>query len=373
MRATLKLALPLIVSVALVSLFYATYQVRTERRNLRNDLSRRSVVLAESLQDNVEPLIAKPLEKSSEKSLLRLVERFGQREHLKGVAVYDAQGAPSALTTSAASDLKTIPPVATRAIKEDSGSGEFFTSNNTPLHIYALPLHRGDKVAGALAVLYDTTYIETRVSLALRDSLLNALVQTLLITGLALVLVRWTFTDPLKSMTKWLHSLRAGSTQPSSQLPAGDLFEQIHKEVAHLAQDLSTARAAAQREARLRETQSSLWTAERLRASLRNKLQNQPLFVVSNREPYMHVRSEKDKSIGALVPASGLVTAIEPVLHACDGTWIAHGSGNADRETVDAHNRLRVPPDQPSYTLRRDRPSAANWTSRQIAGVSRVD
>ena len=54
-----------------------------------------------------------------------------------------------------------------------------------------------------------------------------------------------------------------------------------------------------------------------------------------------------------LVPASGLVTALEPVLLACDGTWIAHGSGNADRETVDEHDRLRVPPDQPSYTLRR--------------------
>ena len=53
------------------------------------------------------------------------------------------------------------------------------------------------------------------------------------------------------------------------------------------------------------------------------------------------------------VPASGLVTALEPILDACDGTWIAHGSADADRETVDAHDRLRVPPDQPHYTLRR--------------------
>src|SRR5205807_10007043 len=53
------------------------------------------------------------------------------------------------------------------------------------------------------------------------------------------------------------------------------------------------------------------------------------------------------------VPASGLVTALEPVLRACEGTWIAHGSGDADRETVDRHDRLRVPPDEPKYTLRR--------------------
>jgi trehalose 6-phosphate synthase len=53
------------------------------------------------------------------------------------------------------------------------------------------------------------------------------------------------------------------------------------------------------------------------------------------------------------VPASGVVTALEPVLLACDGTWIAHGSGTADRQTVDERDHLRVPPEHPSYTLRR--------------------
>jgi trehalose 6-phosphate synthase len=57
--------------------------------------------------------------------------------------------------------------------------------------------------------------------------------------------------------------------------------------------------------------------------------------------------------VSVIVPASGLVTALEPVLLACDGTWIAHGAGSADRETVDSHDRLRVPPDRPSYNLRR--------------------
>ncbi len=65
----------------------------------------------------------------------------------------------------------------------------------------------------------------------------------------------------------------------------------------------------------------------------------------------MHVKGDKGPEI--LVPASGLVTALEPVLVASDGTWVAHGSGSADRETVDQHDRLRVPPGSPSYTLRR--------------------
>jgi trehalose 6-phosphate synthase len=67
----------------------------------------------------------------------------------------------------------------------------------------------------------------------------------------------------------------------------------------------------------------------------------------------MHVFNEKDKSIDTIIPASGVVTALEPVLRACNGTWIANGSGNADREVVDAKDQLRVPPDHPSYTLRR--------------------
>jgi trehalose 6-phosphate synthase len=84
---------------------------------------------------------------------------------------------------------------------------------------------------------------------------------------------------------------------------------------------------------------------------VRSKLASSRLFVVSNREPYMHAK--EGKSFKVLIPASGLVTALEPILRACDGTWIAHGSGDADRENVDRFDRLQVPPDDPKYTLRR--------------------
>jgi trehalose 6-phosphate synthase len=118
-----------------------------------------------------------------------------------------------------------------------------------------------------------------------------------------------------------------------------------------MAESLARAREAAEAEARLRQTSDSLWTPERLKEFVRVKLEGRPIFVVSNREPYQHVRKGKD--IECIVPASGLVTAIEPVLKACGGTWIAEGNGDADRETVDATDRLRVPPEEPQYTLRR--------------------
>jgi len=349
MRTTLKMVLPLIVSVAAGCLIFAVYQVHTEKRILRNDLSHRAEILGDSLQDAVEPL----LEKKPDGSIQRLVERFAQREHLKGIAVYNANGTALAATSGLPPQLQSQPAAAVRAANHNTGSAEFVRIDQVPLHIYALPLHLKGQIVGTLVVLHDTSYIDTQISHTLRDSLLNAIIQTLLITALALVLVRWTFTGPLTQTAKWLRMLRTGQSHAPPALAQGEIFDEIHQEVTHLARDLSAARATAEEEARLRDSNASLWTAERLRVSVRNKLQNKPLFVVSNREPYIHVFNDKDKSVNVVIPASGVVTALEPVLLACDGTWIAHGSGSADREVVDAHDRLRVPPDRPTYTLRR--------------------
>jgi trehalose-6-phosphate synthase len=358
MRTTLKIVLPLIVSVAAVSLLFAAYQVRREKRMLRNDLSRRAEILGESLQESVEPL----LEHAQERNLQRLVDRFGQREHLKGVAIYNAAGTAIAITSAVAPAFRLRPAAGAQAAQRNTGAGQFLSGDqtlalgedsNAPIHIYALPLHRDGQVVGTLALLHDASYIDKQVSRTLRDSLVTAFVQTLLITGLALILVRWTFTEPLTRTARWLRTLRTGQTNAPPSHVQGEILDQIHHEVTHLARDLNTARAAAEEEARLRDSNASLWTAERLRVSLRSKLREKPLFVVSNREPYMHVFNEKDNSINVIIPASGVVTALEPVLLACNGTWVANGSGSADREVVDTYDRLRVPPDHPSYTLRR--------------------
>ena len=350
MRTTLKLVLPLIISVALVSLLFAGYQVRVQRKNLRTDVSRRAELLAESLQEAIQPLFEKN-ERNSEKAMQRVVDRFAQREHMQGIAVYEADKNLRVKTSSLSEIFKKEPAAAERSVDRNAGQGEFTQAAGMPMYIYAVPLARADKAEGALLVAFDTSYIDSRVLLTLRDALLTALLETLLVSGLALLLVRWTFLDPLKRTAGWLRTLRAGEIQLPASLPQGEIFEQLNREMTHLARDLGAARAAAAEEAQLRETHASVWTAERLRISLRSKLKGKPLFVVSNREPYMHVAGNRGPEV--LVPASGVVTALEPVLVASDGTWVAHGSGSADRETVDAMDRLRVPPDLPSYTLRR--------------------
>jgi trehalose 6-phosphate synthase len=93
------------------------------------------------------------------------------------------------------------------------------------------------------------------------------------------------------------------------------------------------------------------WSPARLRALLLSELRGDQVIVVSNREPYIHQRNGAEVQVSR--PASGLVTAVEPVMRACSGTWIAHGSGSADREVVDANDRVSVPPGRSDYTLRR--------------------
>jgi trehalose-6-phosphate synthase len=349
MRTTLKLVIPLAVSVVSVSLLYGFYQVRLERRNLRNDLAHRSAVLAASLQENLDSS-----GRANDRNLSRFVEKYGQRERLVGVVAYNEEGHVTAITHGLSPKFATQPPVAARAAATNKDTSEFVDKpSEDPLQLYAVPLHRDGKVSGSLMVVYDSSYIDERVMRAVRDSLLSTLIQTLLITGLAFFLVKWAFTLPLTKTAKWLRSVRADPSDVPAAPPQGEIFDLIHAEARHLARDLSSARAAAQEEALLRESQLSQWTAERLRVSLQSKLQGDALFVVSNREPYMHVYDERDRSIRLLVPASGLVTALEPVLQACEGTWIANGSGNADRDVVDQKDRLRVPPHHPTYTLRR--------------------
>ncbi len=351
MRTTLKIDLPLVISVAVVSLLFAGYQVRTERKNLRTDLARRAELLAESLQESIEPQFEKQ-DRASERAMQRVVDRFAQREHMRGIGVYEADGSALVLTPTLGAFFRSAPSTAISAIANDDKHSSSESVGDTPMYFFSLPLHRSDKASGALLLVYETSYIDSRVLRTLRDSLLTALLETLLITALALVLVRWTFMDPLRRTVKWLQHLRTGhEAESQSPPPKGEFFDQIHAEVTYLARDLGAARAAAEEEARLRDSNATQWTAERLRVSIRSKLHEKPLFVVSNREPYIHMRGAKE--IETIVPASGVVTALEPVLLACDGTWIAHGSGTADRDTVDAKDHLRVPPERPSYTLRR--------------------
>ncbi|MBI3087298.1 MAG: trehalose-6-phosphate synthase [Candidatus Omnitrophica bacterium] len=172
-----------------------------------------------------------------------------------------------------------------------------------------------------------------------------------LVVLLVLAVLWWDLIRPLSTIVRWMRRFRFGEPDAPWALPRKGFLAPLAREARRMAQSLVAARAAAAEEARLRNAGESRWTPDRLREHVRTALKGRPLVVVSNREPYVHVR--QDRQIRCLTPPGGLVTAMEPVLRACSGTWIAAGTGEADRDTADAHGRLRVPPDAPLYTLRR--------------------
>jgi trehalose 6-phosphate synthase len=94
-----------------------------------------------------------------------------------------------------------------------------------------------------------------------------------------------------------------------------------------------------------------MWNREALHELIETRLREHRLIVVANREPYIH--RVVGGGVECVVPASGMATALDPIMRACGGTWVAHGSGSADRQFVDEHDHVQVPPKDPRYTLRR--------------------
>jgi len=344
---SLRLIVSPILAIALVSLFFSIHQVRAQRNSLRRDLEKRAEALAESLQGNVEPL----LDSKSPRVIQRVVQRFENRERVAGVAVYDNHGGLMAMSAEIQTQLLDRIPAVPAAIASNKGQGQFLRLGSIPAHVYALPLHQGDEVAGAVAIVLDTSYIQSRTAQVWRETFLRVLIEGTVIVLITGLIIRWSVENPVAKTAQWIRALRTGKPLPRTSGADLEAFRPLRREVTTLAASLEQARAAAEQEARLRQAAESLWTAEKLSLHVRGKLKGAPLFVVSNREPYSHVR--KGRSLEVIVPPSGLVTAMEPILQACDGTWIAHGSGDADREAVGVNDSLRVPPEDPRYTLRR--------------------
>jgi alpha,alpha-trehalose-phosphate synthase [UDP-forming] len=346
---SLRLIVSLILGITLVSLAFSYYEVLREERILRADLERQTEVFGESVAGNLE----KPLETGQQKAVQRLVQKYSKREHLIGIAVYDPQGKALATTPDLSQIISSTPIEVTKAMREGHDESSFVRLGENRVNIFAFPVHvqDGTNVVGGLAVVHDANYIHAQSQRTWREAFLRVLIQVFLIVLITVLIVRWSIAGPIARAAQWMRALRTGKMTARQNMPDLDLFNPLASEVVTMAESLSQARTAAENEARLREASESMWTADRLAIQVQARLGGGRLFVVSNREPYVHQRN--GKLIEASTPPSGLVTGLEPVLNACDGTWIAHGSGNADAEMVDRHDRLRVPPDDPRYTLRR--------------------
>ncbi|MEO8673644.1 MAG: trehalose-6-phosphate synthase [Tahibacter sp.] len=205
-----------------------------------------------------------------------------------------------------------------------------------PVQINAIPLIVDDVVKGFVVLTHDLSFAARRETSTQVFLLVALIILALLASVVTLVAVRLSWrgwNDALRRMAKGGDS----SAQRREFLP-------VIKDLRDLLERLATEEQA--------DLRGGLWTPERLKLTLNRHLHGERLIVVANREPYIHDRTA-DGSIRVLHPASGLVSALEPVLRACSGVWVAHGAGSADRETADRQGHVRVPPGEESYVVRR--------------------
>jgi alpha,alpha-trehalose-phosphate synthase [UDP-forming] len=345
----MRLILALIASVTLVSVASTYFDVLAHRHVLREDLERRTKWMGVSVQPDVQGA----LRTGDPSGLPGLTQLLKAGTGALGLAVYDSHG--NLMAGSGPPEvLKALTGgVVEKSLQRGVEVAAFGHVGRWQWLEEVFPIHDGNQLEGAMAIAADASYIGNEVKDLWQRSFWRIAALVILIVVITLGMVRWFLLRPMTRMAEQLRRLRTGHAErpTAAAAPELGLFSPLAREMETMAESLRAARAAAAAEARLREAGEHLWTAERLAVHIRNRAGSSRIFVVSNREPYMHMREGRETI--CVVPPSGLVTALEPVLRACDGVWVASGSGDADATTVDEFDRLRVPPDEPRYTLRR--------------------
>jgi alpha,alpha-trehalose-phosphate synthase [UDP-forming] len=354
-RLQLRFFLPLVATLVAAAWLAAPVFDQMTLRWFGRDLTSRGVLVANALSDSVADAIV--AERTPR--LRSLFDRAVEDERLYAVGLCNPQGRlvqksdrfPDKLTCVQASEAAAQPdprlilesgsvhvavhPVADRRPPIPTVGAEF----GLPVAADAPAQAAAPAPLGSLVLLHDLSFIERR-SQDTRRYL------TGMIAVLGIVIAFITMVVAQLSWRGWVNGARA--------LMRGEMLLapiESAPELAPLAAELRGRLRDLEDEYRRSQGPEADWTAERLRQLLRTQLSGDQVIVVSNREPYIHERVAGEVQVKR--PASGLVTAVEPVMRACSGIWIAHGSGSADREAVDANDRVAVPPGLDEYRLRR--------------------
>jgi trehalose 6-phosphate synthase len=226
--------------------------------------------------------------------------------------------------------------------------------NEYSVYSYIMPvLNDDDSVLGMVEVIYDTSYMFTTLAELWRKISVSSIVLILLIVLVALLIQRQIFIMPVRRLTQWFTHFQKGETDKLQPFEEKGEFGKLISEVEQVALSIRVARRTISDEAHMRLQKEEIWTEAKLKDLIHAKLGDNALFVVSNREPYMHVLNDNLTKAVCIRPASGVVTAIHPILSACGGTWIAHGGGNLDKKFVNSKDKLGVPPEDNRYILKR--------------------
>jgi trehalose 6-phosphate synthase len=350
MRLSLRFIVPLFLALGIFAYAAVPLVDKLTLRWFSRDLDIRANLVANTIEEPLQDLIRT----GNRRRILQFLTRLTQDERLLAVGFCPAEAGEPVTTPTLPKEVN-----CSALEKFDKPSGNLLQTAQGPVlvSIRALATAPPDSVQdalvaplGRLVLVHDMSFIARRTR-ETREYLF------LFFVGLGVTVALITVAIAQLSWRGWVQGLRAllrgeRLVFPPSR-PGVRGFGAPPPELRPIAKDLRALIEELEQDHRSRDEDQLAWTPDTLRQILHRELRGQEVIVVSNREPYIHMR--RDEGIELWRPASGLVTAMEPIMRACSGTWIAHGSGTADRDVVDAHDRIAVPPppDHPAYQLRR--------------------
>jgi trehalose 6-phosphate synthase len=305
-------------------------------RWFQRDLDIRARAIASALQESLDPLLLENAPTSLRK-VGEILDKTIRDERLLGVAVCASNGVVRAASTSfpggvGCGDAAGLPAQEGRSMALSEGD----------VRLTSVTL---EGASYALLFVHDTSFIGRRQRDTKRFLFLLFVAVGIVVSTVTVVVARW-------SLLCWVRSVRALLSGARRHAPASKSFASRNREFLPIMKDLKSLVRELENRRSAVEGDVQHWTASTLKSLLSREFAEDEVIVVSNREPYIHKRN-KDGGIDVQFPASGLVTAVEPIVRACSGVWVAHGSGSADRDVVDARDRVAVPPGRAQYEIHR--------------------
>ncbi|HEY0337332.1 MAG TPA: trehalose-6-phosphate synthase [Burkholderiales bacterium] len=326
----LRFLIPLVLTLVAAAYLALPLMDQLTLRWFSRDLNMRGVLVTSALSDSISEALAA----ANGPRLQTLFDRALQDERLFAIGLCSLDGTLLRYTsnypkTLGCRDAKTSADLPNPRLSIAGGA----------VHVGVHTVNGESGPVATLVLLHDLSFMDRR-----SQDTRQYLIIFIAVLGLTIALI--TVVVAQLSWRGWVSGVRGilrgdGLLRPLLAPP----------EMAPLAAELRARLRDLEDEYRSALGPQTEWNPERLSALLRTQLRGEQIIVVSNREPYIH-----ESTSGGIVvkrPASGLVTAVEPVMRACSGTWIAHGSGSADREVVDRNDRVGVPPGRNEYVLRR--------------------
>ena len=327
----LRFVLPLALASAVVAYFAMPHIDQMLAEWFRGDIELRASLIEGSMEERLADLVAH----KDKTGVRKYLTRVAADKRISAILICDADGTLFYRTAPTAPEIgcglsAAASPGASQIVRLPTGA----------MHVAGFLVARPDKPAFSVFVAHDLGFAATRQTRA-RRYLIAFTAVSVVVIGLLVVLIAWFM------LRRWA-AILIGDIRSRRFLDDAHSSSMSMPVLSQVRQVLREMEESQRLEIDYREN----WTAQALHQVVRDQLRSPQMIVVSNREPYIHNRGQDGQPLLQL-PASGMVTALEPIVRACAGTWIAHGSGTADRQVVDIHDRIRVPPNDPTYLLRR--------------------